>query len=651
MANRKVTKDTSNLVAAGAILANFYLDKRVRLVEAHATDHDKVVIKGSNLIPIQIGEHWFYLDTDVDVTLPTDLDSYQADQVVDSCDSAWTAKANVTATEELAIKKEGTASAKLVIADVFTTGLVATHDFSAIDISGYNSISFWIRSTSNLNKGVLQLVYDEDAACASPSQSTDIPALKADTWTKVSLTLSAAAADRNAVISVGINGVSDPGAITIYVDDVRTEMQEAGKDYNVYACDNVGVLTFKISLNSTYPSCNDSAGNPYTANNTRKVAGLHTLCLDAFGVSASHALYEYETYDILPASIWDLKHRVANGTNVGMVYDEAINKWVDIYLASSTGATCASVYGATIQDTRNWLDFVDDGHAVKKRLLHDEEFQSAMAGSNEETNIFASADPVTTGGHMDTAARRMISDIGCEDGAGAMYQWLLDQSYRVDGLALSITAAAQTATVTYIAAPGGNQIYLKFDNGVPYLCCNMATDTEDKIITLGTNYKITIKHDVNAAAGGLPIYFDDDATQPSRLLVNNTVLSKDCYIEVNHPQYSLKLKHDASAATNGVALSFDDGADERLEAANAGTANAGIDLTLLKANDPTWGWYDLPAPGRGSLYKQGNVGDVKLLAGLAWSYGAYCGSRGRYAYHYRWSAATSIGARFLAEPL
>ena len=494
MSNTKLTASPCTCVPLASLANHFALNKRDRIAEAHDTDHKKIVIKGSHLFPIKIGSNWFYLDTDVDVSFPADLDSYQADQIVNSCDSAWTAKANVTATEEGTIKKEGTASAKLVIAAGFTTGLVATHDFTAIDISGHNSISFWIRSNTNINKGVLQLVYDEDGTCASPSQSTDIPALKADTWTKVSLTLSATAANRNAVISVGINAVSDPGTITIYVDDIRTEMQEAGKEYYVFACDNSGVLTFKVSLNSTYPS-------GYTASTSRKIGGFHTLCLDV-GTISGHDLTGYETYDILPKSIWDLKHRPVCEPS-GMVFDEAINKWVDIYLASSTGANCASVYGATIQDTRNWMDFIDDGHAVKKRLLHDKEFQSAMAGSNEETNIFASADPVVTGGHMDTAARRMISNIGCEDGAGVMYQWLLTSSY-----------------------------YLR-----------------------------------TAAIGDV-------------------------------------------------------------------------------------GWYNLPG-SKGSIYCHKDGSDylnvTQLLAGLGWDCGSFSGSRGRYASYYRWSAATSVGARFLAE--
>jgi hypothetical protein len=79
------------------------------------------------------------------------------------------------------------------------------------------------------------------------------------------------------------------------------------------------------------------------------------------------------------------------------------------------------------------MNFVDDFAAVKKRMLWDWKFQIIASGSNEGTNIAGSADPVTTGGHSDTAGRRMISNGGDEDCCGALWQWLLDQSFRYDG--------------------------------------------------------------------------------------------------------------------------------------------------------------------------------------------------------------------------
>lgn len=205
--------------------------------------------------------------------------------------------------------------------------------------------------------------------------------------------------------------------------DLDTGAIAAGTDYYIYALNNSGALDFNISANTTHPS-------GYTTNTSKKLGGFHTLCANV-GTIAGHDLTGYTANNILPKSIWDLQHRPMSAP-AGMVYDESSNIWVDIYLASGTGTSTASANGGTISDNQCWLDFVDDGHAVKKQLLTDEQFQSIAAGSNEETNIAGSADPGTTGGHSDTATRRMISDIGCEDCAGAMYQWIQTPAAKLD---------------------------------------------------------------------------------------------------------------------------------------------------------------------------------------------------------------------------
>lgn len=50
-------------------------------------------------------------------------------------------------------------------------------------------------------------------------------------------------------------------------------------------------------------------------------------------------------------------------------------------------------------------------------------------GSNQGTNIYGSADPNTTGGHKDTAGRRMISNYGIEDCCGVLWQWASDTGH------------------------------------------------------------------------------------------------------------------------------------------------------------------------------------------------------------------------------
>jgi len=320
--------------------------------------------------------------------------------------------------------------------------------------------------------------------------------------------------------------------------DYTIAANRAGKNFYIYACQpsNSGPAPkILLSANSTVPT-------GYDATNSRKVGGFHCLCVAA-GTISGHPLSGYLAGDILPASVWDLKHRPVSNPE-GMVFSEAANIWVDIYLQSGTGANTASAYGATITDNRNWMDFVDDAGAVKKRLLRDMEFQLIAAGSNEKTNIQGSADPNTAGGHVDTAGRRMISNIGCEDCCGAMWQWLDEQSYRYDG---------------------GSHTHAFTGSGLA-----THTHTENQEASYTQNVQ------TGAISAGIP----------------------------------------------------------------EGT-NASVDPA------PAFGYYTLPGD-RGSLYRQGTYGDVKLRAGAFWTSGAYSGSRSRGAYNYRWDATTYIGCRLAA---
>ena len=270
-------------------------------------------------------------------------------------------------------------------------------------------------------------------------------------------------------------------------------------------------------------------------------------------------------------------------------------------------------------------------------------FPAAVGWVTGETATF-----VVMNGLVDTANRRMVSNIGVEGACGVLWQWLRDQCYRFDRGAVTYVAASQTTTITHAAAPGGNPIYVKWGvDGTPYLCSNLATVAADVVLTFGTNYKVIVKHDAGAATG-LPLYFDHDATLPYRFLINNTIHGKDAWALTNDFNYLLPLKHDANAAVNGVAVNYDDGADNRLEYIGPGAANATMDLAMTHT-EPAWGYVD-PGGNKGQIYKQGTYGDVKLLAGGSWSYGTSCGSRCRIAVYCRWSSSANIGARGCAEP-
>ncbi|UNE54995.1 phage major tropism determinant [Bartonella machadoae] len=210
--------------------------------------------------------------------------------------------------------------------------------------------------------------------------------------------------------------------VASYTTDTRISVPSlsAGKDYYVYLVSDEGQShKFVLSENSTYP-------RDYTVNNSRKIGGFHTLCADV-GTIEGHPLSGYRAGDILPNSVWCLNHR-PHSSPEGMVYDPSQDLWVDIYLQSGMGSNTRSAYGVPITTNRLQTDHLSDMLRVKKALLDDTQFASAMYGSNEGSPIQGkkAPSPKHSGGYRDTANRRMISHIGCEDGCGYVWQYLRD---------------------------------------------------------------------------------------------------------------------------------------------------------------------------------------------------------------------------------
>lgn len=202
-----------------------------------------------------------------------------------------------------------------------------------------------------------------------------------------------------------------------------TASARAGKDVYIYACwpSNVesGIPVFVASMNSTTPT-------GYNATNSRKIGGVHCLCADV-GTIAGHPLSGYVAGDVLPASLWDLRHRPVSAPE-GMVYIEPLDLWADIYLNSWDGEKVVSEYGAVIADggssrSYHWWRWVEEFNTLKKRLPHRWEFRELADGSPEAVSIQGSADPNTTGGHTATNSQRIISKYGCEDCTGVLWQW------------------------------------------------------------------------------------------------------------------------------------------------------------------------------------------------------------------------------------
>lgn len=146
-------------------------------------------------------------------------------------------------------------------------------------------------------------------------------------------------------------------------------------------------------------------------------------------VTCSHILAGYSAGDILPESVMCLSFGVNTLHKDAMVYDKDTDMFIDVYLQSGTGLNTKSVYNATHTARRAGTCHQEDMRQVGKKLLNDDVFCSAAIGGNECTSITGSSDKMTVGGHVDTAGKRMVSAIGCEEMTGYLWQWLDEFPY------------------------------------------------------------------------------------------------------------------------------------------------------------------------------------------------------------------------------
>lgn len=137
------------------------------------------------------------------------------------CGSTFDEKTDGDFTQSLDTKdkKQGTQALKMVIASGASAGDFVTDSITSKNISGYDYIEMWVKSTVATSAGNLKLLLDDSASCASPLETLSIPALTADTWTFVRMQLSTPELD-TAIISVGLEYDSDLGACTVWIDDI-----------------------------------------------------------------------------------------------------------------------------------------------------------------------------------------------------------------------------------------------------------------------------------------------------------------------------------------------------------------------------------------------------------------------------------------------
>jgi hypothetical protein len=216
-----------------------------------------------------------------------------ATQSIDNCETNWIpATTTITTTLNSAITKEGAAAVSMTAITAFGTGLMAYNNLSPLNISARTKVSFWLRASQNIQSGVLSFQIAGDNNCATPLEDLTInTTLNAGAWTQVTLNF-ANAALLTGVQSVGLNAVSDPGDVTILIDNI--EASGGGTTY--------------YSDGGVYDPSSGGSWSAVATNNAPDSRAFHSAVW---------------TGDIM--IIWGGKTSVALKT--GGVYDPALTEW------------------------------------------------------------------------------------------------------------------------------------------------------------------------------------------------------------------------------------------------------------------------------------------------------------------------------------
>jgi len=140
---------------------------------------------------------------------------------IHACGTTFDEKTDGDFTQSLDTKdnKQGSQALKMVIADGASAGDFVTDSITSLNLSKYDTIEMWVKSTVATSEGNLKLLLDDTASCGSPLETLSIPALSADTWTFVRMSMANPETDTG-IISVGREDDSDLGACTVLIDDI-----------------------------------------------------------------------------------------------------------------------------------------------------------------------------------------------------------------------------------------------------------------------------------------------------------------------------------------------------------------------------------------------------------------------------------------------
>jgi hypothetical protein len=131
-------------------------------------------------------------------------------------------------------KKQGSQSLKITLSASAEADDVIADSITSVNLSGYDTVEMWVKSTVATSAGNLKLHLDsttitEATAHASETdEALSIPALSADTWTFIRMSLGNPQSD-TAIVSIALEQDADLGACTVWLDDISVVKNDSAQ--------------------------------------------------------------------------------------------------------------------------------------------------------------------------------------------------------------------------------------------------------------------------------------------------------------------------------------------------------------------------------------------------------------------------------------
>ena len=179
----------------------------------------------ASLAPTSLGINATWTKNSPTVTLASALNV-----LIDECESAWTGSTNITSsTDGLFNYRSGSAALAITFGSAFTTGKAAYKDLGGSnDYSGYQGITFWLKTTVAIAASTLSMRLCSDTTGDTTVDTLVIPAIsQINQW--VPIWIDTAGALGSAIQSIALYADADPGTPTVYIDNISTT-KAAGND-------------------------------------------------------------------------------------------------------------------------------------------------------------------------------------------------------------------------------------------------------------------------------------------------------------------------------------------------------------------------------------------------------------------------------------